>query len=812
MEESKTTNVLLDNELQINRTIGKILYAGCLVGPVLFLFTRLGVFEIDKPFCFIFTIYSVVVGAIQTLLIKNNKYHKIARYFGIFALEIMIGFSATKVNIGIYISLCFAAFLSALYVNLAYTRFVTVISYLVMVIAQYFRAFDAEKYGYLTDTKAEYFQGYVVGFTIEFIFVYLICQAIVKYEKSLLESKEREVSERLEAQEENKAKSDFLAQMSHEIRTPINAVLGMNEIILRETNQPEIEGYAITIKNAGKSLLNIVNEILDFSKIQSGKMEIVPVDYDSAAMIKDLIELYSVAAVSKGLDFEYNVCEELPKTLFGDEYRIKQAAGNLISNAIKYTEKGFINLQVDYQKEDSKVIISVVDSGIGIKTEDIPKLFQNFGRLDLKKNRSIQGTGLGLMISKQLVEMMGGTLCVQSVYGEGSIFTITVPQECKSTDCVGQFKEEMKRQEEESYAASKGERQLIAENARILIVDDNDMNLQVAASLLKRTKAHVDCVTSGQECLLAVEAEFYDLILLDHMMPEMDGIEVLKRLRGEKPYIDDRTKVVVLTANAIAGAKENYLKEGFDDYISKPIAIEELERVLMEHLPADKVNMEESVEEDAEVMEYPDLSSYGINTEQGVTLMDGDFDVYIDMVKVFHADYPVKHEKMKKALEQSDMEAYAIMVHGLKSNARTLGAAELGEIAYDEELKSKAGDAAYIQKHMPILEAEWAKVISGFDELFKLTGNEDDADGTAELQVEVTEGPLSEDEIFDRMLIVLACLEGFQEEEAVEAMKEFLSHPLEEKMREDLNNALSMVSQFDYDGAIQALGDYLPAK
>lgn len=807
MDNFDRKKFLLDNELQVNQSIGKLLYLACLVGPIMFVLTQFGIFQIETLFCVAFTGYALFTCLVQHILIRNPKYHSVARFFGIFALEILIGAFATRAAVGIYISYCFATLLSCLYVSLSYTRLVCGVSYLVMIGAVYFRSFDQIAHNYIKETQPEYFIKYSAGFTIEFILLYVISQTIVKYEEKLLKGQEEELVERLEAQEENKAKSDFLAQMSHEIRTPINAVLGMNEMILRETNQPEIEGYARTVKNAGKSLLTIINDILDFSKIQSGRMEIVPMEYDSASLLRDLIELYRVQAMSKGLDFEYQVAEELPRTLFGDEYRIKQAAGNLLSNAIKYTEKGFVSFQVSFLREEEetgKMILSVIDSGIGIKSEDIPKLFQNFGRLDIQKNRAIEGTGLGLKISKQLVELMGGKLTVQSVYGEGSIFSISIGQKICSDETVGEFAEELKRREKEAMEGSSGGKTVVAPDADILVVDDNDMNLQVVSSLLKKSLCRVDCVLSGEECIRAVKEKHYDIILLDHMMPQMDGIETLKVLRGEEQLVDESTRIVVLTANAIIGAKENYLSEGFDDYISKPIAIDELDRVLLEHLPSQKVSLEDAEKRPAADVCCQDLSMYGIDTEVGLQYMEGDETVYRDMAKVFVGDYESKHQKMKDALAKCDMPEYAILVHGLKSNARTLGANHLGELAFEEEKESKAGNVHYIQTHIGDLEEEWKKVKAGFEQFI---GREQKP--KVQTKDEALLDEFTPTELEDQLLLILACLEEFQQAEAEKLIRECLEHRLDGSVRQDLESAFARLEQFDYDGAFEVLNSYI---
>lgn len=802
-----TRSFLVEHELQVNGIIGRLLYLSCLVGPVMFIMTKLGIFEVDIAFCMIFTVCAILMGVTQQLLTKNPRHHTIARYYGIIMLELLIGLSATRAAVGVYIAYAFATMLSCLYVNIAYTRFVCVFSYFIMVIAMYFRSINQVENHYILESQMRYFIIYTAGFTIEFILLFLICDTIVRHEKSLLIGQKNELMDRLEAEEESKAKSDFLAQMSHEIRTPINAVLGMNEMILRETTQPEIERYARTIRNAGKSLLAIVNDILDFSKIQSGRMEIIPVEYDSATLLRDLVELYRVQAISKGLDFQYHISEELPRRLVGDEYRIKQAAGNLISNAIKYTSEGFVNIQVDFipteKEEYGRLVFSVIDSGIGIKTEDMPKLFQSFGRVDLQKNRSIEGTGLGLKISKQLIEMMGGTLTVQSVYEEGSIFSITILQQINSEEKIGEFALKLEKLQEEVTTSSQTNEVICAKDARIMIVDDNEMNLQVASSLLKKTQSTIDCVLSGKECLELVKENHYDLILLDHMMPEMDGIETLHALRDNNPDVDDTTKIVVLTANAIVGAKEKYLEEGFDDYISKPIAFAELDRVLLEQLPVEKLRMYQMDEKKSELF-YPDLSEYGIDVMAGIELL-GDYDVYIEMAKVFCMDYESKTEKMNEALEQENMADYAILVHGLKSNARTLGANELGELAYEEEMASKDANFAFIQSHVETLRQSWIRVLEGFSVLLE----EEDEFGDENDTVEVTLEPLSDSELEERMLIILACVEEYQQSEAEIAINELLAHSLDEEFKAALYEARKQLRNFEYEKTFETLKSFI---
>ena len=388
------------------------------------------------------------------------------------------------------------------------------------------------------------------------------------------------------AQKENASKSQFLANMSHEIRTPINAILGMNEMILRESEENSIQEYAQNIQSASEALLSIVNEILDFSKVASGKMELVPVEYDVAALIRDCSTIVETRAAGKDLRLEVSCDETTPSRLYGDETRIRQILSNLLTNAVKYTPSGTITFRIRWagNKEGVNLIASVEDTGIGISEENQKRLFDTFERFDHEKNHNIEGTGLGLSITKQLVDLMQGEIGVYSELGKGSLFYVEIPQKVVSMKPIGKLDEashiEQNKVEKEKYHAPE---------ARILVVDDVRMNVKVIQSLLKRTRIQIDTATSGEECLALAKKNSYDVILLDHMMPQMDGVETFQKLRENTSGLNYGTPVIALTANAIEGAKEEYKALGFDDYLSKPIKGEELEDMIRRYLPEDKI-------------------------------------------------------------------------------------------------------------------------------------------------------------------------------------------------------------------------------
>lgn len=376
----------------------------------------------------------------------------------------------------------------------------------------------------------------------------------------------------------NQAKSNFLANMSHEIRTPMNAIIGMDEMILRESNNSNVIKYADDIKTAGKTLLSIINDILDLSKIESGKMEIIPVDFNPAAIINETYSLTKNKAEYKGLEYHLDISPEIPQCINGDEIRITQIIFNLINNAIKYTEKGYIKLSVSYSVASSSLEFSVEDSGMGISDEDREKLFDSFTRLQETANRKIEGTGLGLNIAKQLLSLMGGTINVDSVFGKGSTFSVTIPCPTIDSTPIGNFSDYSGEVTKSAYKP-----ELYAPSCKMLVVDDNPINLKVFTALLKNTGIKITTAVSGNECIRLLKSGSYDILFLDQMMPGMSGTDTLAAIR--KQSLAPNVPIICLTADAIKGAKENYVRLGFTDYMSKPIIYTDLEELLLQYIP-----------------------------------------------------------------------------------------------------------------------------------------------------------------------------------------------------------------------------------
>lgn len=508
-----------------------------------------------------------------------------------------------------------------------------------------------------------------------------------------------------EADRANHAKSEFLANMSHEIRTPLNAVLGMNEMILRETKNDAVKGYAWNIKSASETLLSLINDILDFSKIESGKMELVIAKYSLSSILNDVFNMIRFKAEGKNLKFNIEVDPTVPDSLIGDEVRVRQVIVNILNNAVKYTKEGSVTFKVGWEdKEKGAAILkfSSIDTGIGIRQEDMAKLFSQFERLDLQINRNVEGTGLGLSITKNLVKMMKGELKVESEYGKGSTFTIEIPQDVPNYEAIGDFK---KRIEEFLHKQKEYQESFVAPDAKILVVDDSEMNLYVVENLLKRTKVQITKAISGKECLEKIAKEHYDIVFLDHMMPEMDGIETLERAKRLSGSLCKETPFIALTANAIAGVREMFLSKGFDDYLSKPVDSKALERTLIKYLPnnavlkpedlkdKEKVAKPDKKEDKAQVAEVKADESQNakhVDTKMGLSYSGGSMEMYKKFVTMFVSRHEKVANQLQNDFDTENWKDYTTHVHALKSTALSMGGKILSETAKALEMAGHA--------------------------------------------------------------------------------------------------------------------------
>lgn len=511
----------------------------------------------------------------------------------------------------------------------------------------------------------------------------------------------------------NEAKSQFLANMSHEIRTPINGILGMDSVLLKECHDENLREYAKNIQSAGQSLLSIINDILDISKIESGKMEILTIRYQLFSILNDCYNLTKIKLQNKPVSFIMQINEKLPSWLYGDEVRIRQIINNFLSNAVKYTKEGNITFELDFEeKTDEQIllVITVRDTGIGIKEEDLGKLFESFTRIEEKRNRNIEGTGLGLNLTKNLVNLMGGEVFAESTYGKGSCFTAKIPQKIADAKPMGDFG---KRYQQYLSTSDDDKLSFLAPDAKILVVDDVTMNLKVVEGLLKATKIQIDTAVSGSECLECVKTTPYQMIFLDHMMPEMDGLETLEHMKNLADNPNAQTPVIMLTANAIVGAKEEYIEAGFTDYLTKPIRETELLEMILKYLPEELVceNGGQGIEksQDAQDMEQPEAGGEGaeplqrleqlegLDVKTGLTYCMNEEDFYIEMLQEFlQAD---KASQLKHFLAEEDWDNYRTTVHALKSTSLTIGAAHLSGEAKALEMAAKEGNMDYIRSH-----------------------------------------------------------------------------------------------------------------
>lgn len=559
------------------------------------------------------------------------------------------------------------------------------------------------------------------------IILLLVVASMIRFVKKNLDDKARAVSA-------NKAKTQFIANMSHEIRTPINAILGMNEMILRECDDKDIKQYATDVKRAADSLLNIINDLLDSSKIEVGKMELIPVEYDISSLFNDLWNMTYVRASDKDLKLIFNIDPDMPRMYFGDDVRIRQVLLNILSNAVKYTNVGSITFTVSanmVDDENAEIYFSVKDTGIGIKEPDIDKLFGRYERLDKQHTRGIEGTGLGMSICVSFLKMMGSELKVKSEYGKGSDFYFTLRQRVVNKQPLGDFKKRI----EESSKEYKFTQSFTAPDAKILVVDDNESNRKVFMGLLKNSGIRVTEASNGRSCLELLKNNSYDIIFLDHMMPEMDGIETYRIIK--KLHICDNTPIIMLTANASMGAREEYMMEGFNDFLSKPIKPKDLDNMIIKYLPeymvhfgntndskgsgqdTDNITVEDNIGESmsnpqkgTEIKSIDDIKIEHFDMNTAYEYL-GDVNLILEILKEFYGNLQPTLKKllnyMKDIEDEETLKLYRVDVHALKSTSATVGANELSELAKTLEMAAKDNDVEKVKVLNPILVREISK-------------------------------------------------------------------------------------------------------
>ncbi len=634
-----------------------------------------------------------------------------------------------------------------------------------------------------------------------------ICATYLLRAKKKIDASENLRREKEVAEDASRAKSEFLSNVSHEIRTPINAILGMNEVISRECEDSNILAYAENIKVAGNTLLGLVNNILDFSKIEAGKIELLPVEYDLASLLNDLVNSIRFRAEDKGIVLLPEFDQDTPKRLFGDDLRIKQIIMNILTNAVKYTEKGSVTFSVGFDRiegePDSVLLrVAVKDTGIGIKPGDMGKLFSKFERIEEKSHRNIEGAGLGMAITKNLLDKMGSSLQVESVYGVGSTFSFVLKQKVVKWEPLGDY--------EASYrdvlkTSKKYREKFTAPDAWVLVVDDNPMNLMVFKSILKQTRVEIDTARDGDDGLMLTQVKKYDVIFLDHMMPRKDGIETLYELRAQRNNPNQATPTICLTANAISGAREEYIAAGFDDYLTKPIDSGKLEDMLLTYLPKEKIKEAEYREGD----EDDDMENIeGKIPEALAPLKDQDWidlvvgirnsfsvKAYMPLLKLFYESLDEKADEIDRFYADENIKDYTIKVHALKSSARLIGAAAFGEEAQQLENAGKSGDMEYIHAHHEAFMAKYR----GFKELLAEVFEEKAADpkkAKPEADKELMAG------VYEKIRMAADDMDCDQLEGIFAEMEEYRIPESEKTLYEELRAA---TSRFDYEAILKLL-------
>lgn len=628
-----------------------------------------------------------------------------------------------------------------------------------------------------------------------------------------IETKEIAMAEAKEAKEAaeyaNKAKSMFLASMSHEIRTPMNVIIGMTEIILKSNINESVERNAYDIKNSAKMLLTIINDILDFSKIESGKTEIIEDKYRLDVVLAEIANMFLIKLEDRPINMEFNINPDIPNNLIGDQTRLKEIVINLIGNAVKFTKIGtiMINVDCDIFNDDVILKISVSDTGIGIREKDIPNLFNSFERVNSEENMYVKGTGLGLAISKKLIEIMGGKIYVESIYGKGSTFSFTLPQKKEILSRRIQVSnlqtllknsiryENMKEENQDSF---------ICLNTKVLVVDDNDVNLRVAEGILRFYGIKVDKAKSGRHALEMVKNNKYNIIFIDYMMSELNGIETLKLIRNiESDYCKD-VPIVALTANAVNWAEEMFIKSGFNDYISKPIEINKIEQVIKKYISEDLIVAKTEISDENLIIDnFIDIDV--IDVKKGLLLCNNEIDKYIEILKVISVDSLRKIKALKDSLKKKRFDDYIIEVHGLKSVAASIGAFKLAELAKEHEIHGKIKAFDYICENFKLLIEEYEHVVTAITNGLKKKS----IDLNSDIEFSGYKINIMEGELRQKIENSIQLIENFDYDKSIKEVKELFRYNLSNEIIEILVKVKDAIKALEYDEGANLLREIL---
>ena len=601
---------------------------------------------------------------------------------------------------------------------------------------------------------------------------------------------------RRQAEKASIAKSEFLANMSHEIRTPMNAIIGMNDIIMEECKDPSIYNYAKDVQSAAKNLLAIINDILDLSKVEAGKMELVPTEYYLKTIVGEVVGMMDMAASKRGLIMKYECDETIPCRYYGDDGRIKQILINILNNAIKFTKEGYVRAYVTGKPgegEDEEILtFRVEDTGCGIRQEDLEKIFEDFRQVDSKRNRSVEGTGLGLAIVKHLVELMGGVINVESVYGEGTAVTVTIPQRIVDRCPIAEMPEI-------SQAEQGPDETFTAPGVKVLIVDDNAVNRKVARNFLKNYAFELDEAESGPKAIELVRQKRYDIIFMDHMMPMMDGIEAMEIIRRDCGENGNGAIFIALTANAMEGMRQRFLDKGFQDFISKPLDRKELRQILTRWVPEERRQAKDGREE-SEPLRPEAFRIQGIDMNVAMRYYSGDEAGFAELLELYYMD-GLRKIKLLQELAGSNLSDYQTEVHALKSASANIGAVDLSEMARAQENAAARGDRQMIYRQLPSLLAAYGELLERIGWVLEQRRKEEPPEEKLPA--------LSLRELTEQVSMALEELEDFRSRECADRVAAVLRHQLPQDSLDRLRAIQDQLKLYEDDNAEMLLGQLL---
>lgn len=596
---------------------------------------------------------------------------------------------------------------------------------------------------------------------------------------------------RLEAEKANIAKSEFLANMSHEIRTPMNAIIGLNDIIMEECGDGRIYAHARDVQSAAKNLLSIINDILDLSKVEAGKMELVCTEYHIKAMADEIVSMMDMAASRRGLILKYECDKSIPCRYCGDEGRIKQILINILNNAVKFTNRGYVRCSITGEPgrngEEEMITFRVEDTGCGIKREDLGKIFENFRQVDSRRNRSVEGTGLGLAIVKHLVELMEGSIDMDSTYGVGTVVTITIPQKIADARPISEVPD-VPRSERERMNNT-----FTAPDVKVLIVDDNLINRRVARGFLKNYGFNLTEAESGPQAIEFVREVRYDMIFMDHMMPGMDGIEAAKIIQRDCGENGKSPVMIALTANVMEGMREQFLENGFQDFIAKPLDRRELNRLLLRWIPEERRRVGEKAEDSA--LDPGEFQIEGVDMNAAVQHFSGSAESFAELLELYCLDGKGKAAFLRK-LAGEDLSRFQIEVHGLKSASAHIGATEVSAMARAQERAAMQGDGEFIAGELPHMLAAYDSLLANIEEFLRLKKTDSQAEKLPELSAQ---------ELRERTASALEALEHFRSGECAEQVDTMLRHELSEETEKRLTHIRERLKLFEDDDAEELL-------